>query len=146
MEKCCEIPTLMVDGITTDECEQDCNGNNGTCCTLVCLLKKMNVLRFSTDPNLPPEIESAGLIESFLLSVKDSDLWRPVVTSSTNRCYNDNIGNFHGYYYCKIIPNSLFSVIGCCYKENYLKCPTWNPGNDDRCDATRQFVEECAYA
>jgi hypothetical protein len=46
-------------------------------------------------------------------------------------------------YDCDVIPSALFTTIDCCYKENYLRCPVYNPHRLSECAATRQFIEEC---
>jgi hypothetical protein len=103
--------------------------------------KSVLVLKFSGDEKTKPEVDPQGLVYSFLLSVGNDTSWEPIVKSSTQRCYDDNYGSVEGYQ-CDVIPLSLFEIINCCLKENYLKCPVYNPYRLSECQATRQFIEE----
>lgn len=112
-----------------EECIKTCKydpeirlNNSQFCCFKICLFEKLGVLIFSTDPNLKPEIRREGIAYSFLLSVDGDTRWEPVILSSTSRCFDDRFGFIDGYD-CNTIPMSLYEVIGCCYKQNFLKCP-----------------------
>lgn len=105
-------------------------------------MKKLEVLTFSIETNQLLEIHQEGIEKSFLLSVDNETSWEPIIKSSTRRCYDDHYGTTDGYQ-CGVIPNSLSNVINCCYKENFLKCPNYNPNRISECKETYEFVELC---
>jgi hypothetical protein len=144
---CCKYPTLVIWKHQLDDCVNFCedskeDGDKHTCCIKICILKELGVLLFSTDPNMKPQVDHKGLSYSFLLSVGNDTSWEPIIRSSTSRCFDDRFGFTDGYQ-CDVIPLSLFEVITCCYKENFLKCPNYNPKRVSGCKATYEFIELC---
>jgi hypothetical protein len=54
------------------ECKNECElPDKDNCCLRVCLLKKMETLKFSTDPNLKPEFVPEGIAKGFLVFLED---------------------------------------------------------------------------
>lgn len=84
-----------------------------------------------------------GIHDAFLLSVGNDTRWAPVVRTAVDRCYEDLIGVDDGYS-CDIIPKNLYMIIDCCYNENFLKCPTWNPHNLKECQYTYDYISKCS--
>lgn len=121
---------------------KDYKDDENNCCLRICSLKQIEVLLFSTDPNMKPQVNYEGLTYSFLLSIDNDTRWEPVIRASTSRCYYDQFGTTDGYQ-CDVIPNSLYNVIECSYKENFLKCPNYNPNEISECKETYEFLELC---
>jgi hypothetical protein len=87
-------------------------------------------------------LDPQSLRDSFLFSVKNEPAWEPVITRSVQRCAYDLIGSSDEYQ-CEVVPMEFYSIIDCTYKENFLKCPVYNPFKLPECSATRRYVEEC---
>lgn len=106
-------------------------------------MTNIGMFRYSTDPNILPEIDPEGIIRAFLLSVDNDPIWEPIIRSSTMRCYQDDIGTSAGVFDCGVIPQSFWTVALCAMKENYLKCPNFNANNTKGCDESYQYMQEC---
>jgi hypothetical protein len=135
---------LVIMEYQVKSCQNDCPGSRiyDHCCLKICVYTQSGILKFSTDPNVAPELESNGFVASFMLSVDNDTAWEPIVKASTSRCFDDNIGTNDGFE-CEIIPKSLKRVIECTYKENFLKCPNYNPSHISECKETYEYWEMC---
>jgi hypothetical protein len=109
---------------------------------IVCWLKKNKILLYSTDPNFKPEVNIDAVIISFNESVNGDKEWEPIIKNSFDRCYHDRIGTVDGFH-CDVIPKSFYSVLECAYKEQYLKCPNYNPKKLDNCKETLEYADIC---
>lgn len=77
-----------------------------------------------------------------MISVGSDSVWEPVVSKSTQRCYDD----FNGVskdLYCNAPMNFLYDIVNCVYKENFLRYPNYNPSGLTGCEAARQYIDEC---
>lgn len=140
---CCEYPTLVMWATDLNICEEQCASEgepNDNCCILACCFIKIGALRQSEGG--PIEVDPNGLIYSFLLSVGNDTQWLPVITESTQRCYDD-IPNTYENDCSNRMPKQLYSIIDCCYKENFLKCAKWNPFDIKECEYTTEYVSIC---
>lgn len=154
--ECCKNPELFLWSNTFEECTKICGGDerndmsskNETeeygCCRLVCILTKMEFLRFSTDPNVMPQVEVKGVIAVYMQSVDNDPIWLPIVKTATERCFDDIYGLLGQGYYCNVIPNSLKVLTDCTYNEYFMKCPYWNPKQLSRCELALEYQKECS--
>lgn len=143
---CCKYPDLVMEVETAEKCHDYCRDigkRRDQCCLLVCILKDLEILKFSDGSSAKPEVNPEGLVNSFLSSVENDKRWEPIVRSSSQRCSADLKGSVEGFE-CEVIPNELGKIIDCCSTENYLKCPNYNPKGRSECQATREYVEECS--
>jgi hypothetical protein len=37
----------------------------------------------------------------------------------------------------------IYDIVFCTYKQNYMKCPPWNPHKLAECTQTMNYVERC---
>lgn len=144
---CCKYPGLVLWRYQYEECGVECaeaekNPDDRGCCMLVCCFKKIGVLKFPDDPKQPAKIDPEGFVYSFLLSVGNDTAWEPVIRKSTRRCYDDNNGVSTGDI-CNVPFIFLENIVTCAYKENFLRCPVFNPHRLPQCETSRQFVDEC---
>lgn len=140
---CCEYPLLVMWELDFKMCQEKCASDgepNDDCCILSCCLFKIGALTQSEGG--PIEVDPKGLIYSFLLSVGNDTQWLPVVTKSSRRCYDD-IPNTYENNCNNRIPKQLYSIVDCCYIENYLKCAKWNPYDVKECAYTIEYVSTC---
>lgn len=146
---CCHYPLLVMWTYQYNECLAECNvtgwDTHGSCCLQPCCLRKIGLLNpvYNEDGVLSKsEVDWLGLVYSFMLSVGNDTQWFPVVNGTSYRCYLSYSETQNGVD-CGGIPLNLYDVIGCCYNENFLKCPPWNPHNIKQCDQTWQYVKKC---
>jgi hypothetical protein len=117
------------------------------CCRLVCVLTEMGFLKFSTDPNLKPETDSRGFINTLKQSQYYTEVWDPIIESSTRRCYDDCNGYDGSYgYICDVVPDIIVPILKCSTKEHFLKCPEqhWDQSDYTKCAIVREYVQECS--
>jgi hypothetical protein len=114
------------------------------CKQISCHMKKVGITKFVIDPYIRPNFDPEALIQAFLSSVLQTDgVWEPVVRRSVNRCFDDFTGAVDGFICDQTMPAILLEVIVCTYKENFLRCPTWNPDKLEICEFTQDFVSKC---
>lgn len=152
--ECCQNPEIFMWSYIFEECVKICGGNETfntsqigeteeyICCKMVCVLTKMNFLKFYSDPNIFPLVDIKGIIAVYMLSVDNDPAWLPIIKSSLERCFEDTYGLFPGHF-CGVIPESLNQLTECAYTEFFLKCPHWNPKQLARCEAARKFHKDC---
>jgi hypothetical protein len=147
--KCCKTPIAMISEKDEEECKATFRKPGIPDCYLnSCYYKKLGITRFLIDPEIRPEFIPEGLMQSFLLSVNETDgIWEPVVRRSVNRCFDDLTGYAEGYECFEKIPKMIYEVGFCMHKENFLRCPSWteNPDLKEACDATIKFIKECLF-
>lgn len=144
---CCKTPDLIINSSLYDECGRECEAQNRqnedeNCCVRVCVLKRVDFLFFSTDPNVKPEVNPKALVEIYMNSVNNDPAWEPIVKSSSFRCYSD-INDMYYQLACNAIPDNLSHINFCCFKENFLKCPYWNPKKIEKCTICHEYIQEC---
>lgn len=137
---CCKTPELSINSSVVDECTTECESDPDMCCIRICILRRVNFLQFSTDPNVMPQINQNALLKLYMDSVDDDPAWEPIVRSSTNRCFDDMHGIVNNFT-CGVIPDNVPLINFCCYKENFLKCPYLQ--KNQACDACVAFIKEC---
>lgn len=132
-----------------NECLVQCNATgwnkDSECCLQPCTFGKIGLLNpvyLEDGTQDKSAVDWNGLVYSFMLSVGNDSQWLPVVNSSSYRCFLTYSESQNGFY-CDVIPLNLFDVIGCCYNENFLKCPPWNPYKIKECEQTWQYVKQC---
>ena len=144
---CCEYPLVALWRwqweLTANYCASIGKANDN-CCHLISDFKFLGILKTVTndDGSTHSDVSAEGLIYSFLLSVGNDTQWSPVINNTVARCYSQFSDT--NEFYCKgAIPSFLMEVIDCCYIENYLKCPKWNPSSLPECDYTYKYVQQC---
>jgi hypothetical protein len=156
-EMCCNQPYLTIYSNQFEQCVSECEGYKVPaddekfelyrCCVVVCNGAKLEILKFSTDPNVMPQVEYEGFINSYMISVDHNPEWEPIIRTTIKRCFDDSHGLETGYE-CNFIPNSINYINQCSFKELFLKCPRsqWNQNNTAQlCAATREFIEDCFF-
>lgn len=147
---CCQYPVLVVWKWQYDECLKKCTQKGHSfnhCCVFPCCFNKLGVLKviYADDGNVTSvDVDWRGPVYSFMLSIGNDTRWEPLLNSVVGRC-NEQFGGTDGSLHCGEIPNSLFDVIDCCYKQNFLQCPTWNPFLIPECQYTFDFVSKCTW-
>jgi hypothetical protein len=139
---CCEYPGIVIWDWQYQYCQDYCDAHDtgdDRCCTLVCAMNTLGVLSSITEPS---DVNCAGLVGSFLMSVGNDSQWLPVINASVTRCFSQMSGSNTGYD-CTVVPNSLYAIADCSYKENYLKCPNWNPNKYEACTYSHDYIEKC---
>jgi hypothetical protein len=145
LKLCCKYPELVMPLEIDEQCQAECKikfSEFTNCCYLVCVLREVGFLRFSTDPNMMPIPDVQGVIKSYMYSVEDDPTWEPVIKSSASRCFEDSHG-IDNEYDCSVVPKSLQYMVQCSFIENFLKCPVWNPKKINECAAAYKYVSEC---
>lgn len=87
-------------------CERRCrleDREGDDCCYFPCALYVLGVLYEDSESSGKYNVNPKGLENSFMMSVGNDSAWLPVVQSSTQRCYEDNLGSVEGFE-CNIIP------------------------------------------
>lgn len=150
MTVCCQYPMFVIWTWQFNLCVKQCAGVSKrlqSCCQAKCqYVDQQGLLTVTTNEDGsygPTSMNPAALVTSFLLSVGNDTQWAPVVTNSVQRCYDDIWGASDGTVLCGFIPISFFDIINCCYIEDYLKCPNYNPYSLSECDYTYKFVKDC---
>jgi hypothetical protein len=161
--KCCDYPNIDHISNLSSTCLINCKNeaknpvpgkysgfDYESCCFTVCHLTEHGYLRFSTDPNLKPETDVEGLISSLKSTEFYTEAWEPIIEASTRRCYDDCFGFEASYgYFCDVIPRTMYAIVTCSQKENFLKCPQQHWDNNENypdrpnCTILRKYVEEC---
>lgn len=139
--ECCEYPLVVVWTWQYELCQESCSDDMlERCCVLTCCLNQVGILDTLDTPNI--NINKEALVESYMMSVSNNSVWQPVVEASVSICMERFAGESFDHE-CHVIPRTLYSVIDCTYIENFMGCPLWNPDNDDQCEFTSQYVQEC---
>lgn len=90
------------------------------------------------------EVDWKALAFSFLLSIGNETLWKPVLDTVCEHCYTIFPYNPREEEYdCGVIPKSLYSIIDCIYTQNFLMCPAYNPYKLKECEYAMQFAQKC---
>ena len=165
---CCGYPALVISDDVIVECSSVCSeepeaSNEGTtgrpnyneyelaempdcsCTTTKCAFMSMEILIPTYGENgqfFGYDINYKGVISSFLLSVGFDESWGPVLNEVVLRCY-DQFSASDGGFECNSMPVELFDIIECSYKQNFLKCPSWNPQGILECQYTYEYVTKC---
>lgn len=87
-------------------CKRRCrlaDRDGDACCYLSCALFVLGILYEESESGETYGVDPKGLEHSFMISVGNDSAWLPVVQSSTQRCYEDNLGSVEGFE-CSIIP------------------------------------------
>ena len=116
-----------------------------SCLTTQCAFKSMDILIPEYGENgefLQFDIDFKGIVNSFLMSVGYDESWGPVLNEVVLRCY-DQFSASDGGFECMSMPAEIFDIIGCSYKQNFLKCPSWNPQRIFECQYTYEYVTKC---
>jgi hypothetical protein len=119
----------------------------------------MEALKLKDDGSGQFETDVSGLVNSFLLSVGNDTLWKPVLEISLGRC-NDQFKDYAEEFYCSgsevqvevdktmnqmlsisELPKDFLPTAFCSYLENFIKCPRYNP--DPACKITMKYVQKC---
>jgi hypothetical protein len=142
---CCDVPDAEVPPEINEYCLKECNLNQPNildCCYYICILKEVRFLKFSTDPNIRPVPDVEGYIRLLMQSVDNDPVWEPVIRSSSSRCFYDADGTDNDFI-CQVVPSTIIYMSQCNFKENFLKCPYWNPYKIEKCQALYELVENC---
>lgn len=128
-------------------CNQQCYdaADVGCCVGRCCYVDKMKLftLTLADDGSIAKvDMNTDGVVASFMMSVGNDTRWEPVIRTAVERCYTD-IWNTENGMSCGFIPNTFFSIIDCVYIEHFLKCAVWNPHNLVECAYTYSYVQEC---
>ena len=150
---CCEYPKVVMWNWQWDECEASCKakghinekGEGEHCCMMTCTFNVMGL--FSMGRNdfgqvVPGDVHWQGFVFAFMLSIDNDTRWETVINENVKQC-DQQFGDTYDDFYCDYIPLSLWKVSECSYKQNYLKCPYWNPRNLPECRYAYEFVSEC---
>lgn len=148
---CCSYPSFVIDKNDFDLCKSECNNKKFEndedsydlyCCINLCSLIRLNVV--VNDIKIPGKfkLNLQGFIKSFMMSIENNSKWLPIVSKSSKRCFDD-FNEISQEYYCEVIPKYFFDIIDCCYVENFLRCPIYNPKSLRECDYTIRYVDEC---
>jgi hypothetical protein len=145
---CCKLPEMEFEMSIAEECNRECAEKNleddvDSCCSRICVLEKLDIILVSTDPNVKSFVKPEGIVKMFMNTVGNDPAWLPIVQSSTMRCFDDVAVMSEEYLCGNKIPYGLTVMEFCCFKENYLKCPYWNPQKIDNCTICRNVIEEC---
>lgn len=142
---CCKNPEIVMYQEQLDQCRESCNNTgkaDDLCCLQTCSFEKIGVIEM-TSPGQNAKIIAQGIKNSFLNSVSNITMWQPIVNQAVDRCYKDYLKSTGGII-CDCIPNYLFDILDCSYRENFLRCPEYNPFKLDECELTLSFVQECS--
>ena len=147
---CCDYPKFQIwewhwnEGVAKCDAE-GLSGLYGTCCRYTFTYNKLNLiaLNVNEDDDLVPSFAySFGYFHNFMLSVGNDSQWEPVFYESIQKCDEQFARSVKGYF-CDVIPLSLWAISDCCIRENYLKCPAWNPNGLQKCKYTYEYVLKC---
>ena len=160
---CCGYPALVITDDIAVDCSSVCSEEpesviggkvasdyhyefpDCSCTQTECTFKSMQVLipKYGAKGDLLGyEIDFNGIVNSFLMSVGNDESWLPVLKDVVSRCY-EQFSTSEGGLECNSVPSELFEIIDCSYKQNYLKCPSWNPQGLFECQYTYEYVTKC---
>lgn len=151
---CCLYPSFVIVREDFEVCKTECNQKFENiedsydlyCCINLCALLRLNVM--IEDKKNPGrfQLNLEGFIKSFMMSIENNSKWLPTVTKSSKRCFDDFYEPHHENtqdIYCDGIPSSFYEIINCCYIENFLRSPVFNPKSLKECEFTLRYVDEC---
>lgn len=143
---CCRYPLIVIERNYITECNDTCvfEEEDYDCCISTCALEKNGMIYNVTneDGSTSVDISSEAMVRSFMLSIGNEERWINVLNQSVQRCY-DQFMSLSDFDCDGRVPLSLFDITDCCYIENYLKCPPWNPSGLKECEYTLQYLSEC---
>lgn len=141
---CCRYPRLVIWTWNYKRCFKDCLKaaiSEQMCCIEACCYRKLGIV--SDDWNSSTDINITGLIYSFMLSIGNDSQWKPLITRSVVACNEQHFLTKGSQLRCGILPERMYDVITCVYKQCFVKCPTWNPRALENCHRTYQYVNKC---
>lgn len=114
------------------------------CCIFACVLEKNGIVYNTTYENgsTSVDVSTDAIVRSFMLSIGNEEQWIHVISKTVQRCY-DQFMSLSDFDCDDRVPMSLYDITDCCYNENYVKCPTWNPSGLEECDYTLQYFSQC---
>jgi hypothetical protein len=140
MTVCCMYPTLVIWRWQFNHCKHECESakDNG-CCINVCTMKAVHFIETTEDGAI---VNLQGIARSYMLSIGNASFWEPVINDSVEQCSSKYVEK-NRQFKCEVIPNKLYKVIECSYRENYLNCPVFNLYRIPQCEHTMSYVREC---
>ena len=147
-KNCCHYPNFEISNEEWEECEEkhpkDYDQEDFDICPFeMCVYSSYAIITRDANGNITStEPDSIAILKSFMSSVvNDSSLWEPVMKNVVTRC-NDQFGGPLGRSSCGI-PDNLFEVIHCTYKQEILQCPDWNYKRLPNCSYNYEWVSKC---
>ena len=156
---CCDYPALII----ANEVVFDCASNGASvdvdyegqsvwtdqyCDLFHCTFKNVEILveQYADRGNgyelVGYDIDYNSIMKIFLSSVGYDEQWVPILNEVVPRCYDQFFGSDLGFE-CYAALDDLYNIITCSYKQNFLKCPSWNPQQIFECQYTYEYVSKC---
>lgn len=141
---CCVYPNVKFRQFEA-ECAKSCEEakEEDWCCEFVCEFNTLGLLsRNKAGKPVVGDVHWQGIISALMSSVKNDTKWAPIVNEVVKKC-NEQFGGSTDARACKVVPTTIFDVIGCSNIQHILKCPTWNPNGIENCKYTLEYATKC---
>ena len=145
---CCKYPRFRIPNEEYESCDQkypyDYDQENFDDCPFyVCVYGPYAIITRDANGNITSsEPNLVGILNRFMSSVvNDSSLWEPVMKNVVTRC-NDQFGGISSTSDCGI-PNNMWDVVHCTYKQEILQCPDWNYQRLPNCSYNYEWIAKC---
>ncbi|KAG5669155.1 hypothetical protein PVAND_017050 [Polypedilum vanderplanki] len=139
--KCCEYPTIKVEGTVASECVQICKPKGG-CCLAECSANKFKYYENG-------EFNAENLHDAFMVTVGHHEYskWSQIVNETVSKCSQMIPHEKKENEMCKNVPMFVHYITACVMTYNFIECPTM--ANSDECQKILEFVrnseEKCSF-
>ena len=150
-DDCCQYPTFQIPSELFGQCNEQYpvpmddydQGYYDICPFYVCVYGPYSIITRDANGNITSsEPDPVAILNAFLSSVvNDSSLWEPVMKNVVTRC-NDQFGGVSIHAQCGL-PNNMWDVVQCTYKQEMLQCPDWNYQRLPNCSYNYEWISKC---
>ena len=150
-EDCCQYPNFKIPDDLFEKCDEKYpfpmdnydQENFDICPFYFCAYSPNVIITRDANGNITSsEPDPVAILNAFMSSVvKDSSLWEPVMKNVVTRC-NDQFGGVFSSSQCGL-PNNIWDVVHCTYKQELLQCPTWDYQQLPNCSYNYEWIAKC---